>query len=83
MRATAFLNRLFGRRRRPKSKPKSKIYSWREFPSSSDRLPQPQGKFINPFTAMRQANEQERKQRECCVFRGDPDNFLKCERDIE
>lgn len=37
----------------PKDK-KFKPTSYRDFPSSIDKIPQPEGKFVNPFTAMRE-----------------------------
>ena len=38
----------------PKNKNKKfKPIPYRDFPSSTDRIPQPKGKFVNPFRAMR------------------------------
>ena len=36
---------------------KFKPTSYRDFPSSVDRIPQPKGKFVNPFTAMRKERQ--------------------------
>ena len=40
---------------------KFKPTSYRDFPSSVDRIPQPKGKFVNPFTAMRERQAAERE----------------------
>lgn len=46
----------------PKSKKKKfKPIPYRDFPSSTDRIPQPKGKFVNPFQIMRDRQAAERE----------------------